>query len=613
MNKKMMKKIGAIALSITCLASASGLVACGGGGVPEGFARVDFLYCGDTTSLAMYQAAIKQFNDTKGKEEKIYVKGLPNPENAYTGTLSSKIASSSGPDVAIVTDENFKPNAMHLDDMTTKIPQNVLRDIYPRQLFRYRYDIVNTTYNDDDPLYAVPVYNDTTVLYYNKTALENQNVIVISVPEEDLAAWNNNEKADAYGKYKRDYAKLDDITVPAKGFYRNFSPFVPEDGDYEGTTWSMLSELEVAVFNDAIACNWDEIEDAGLIMTKTRNTSSPTQYGYYTEWWFNYGWSVGGDCVEDMTGNGDWVYSHPGDNANFIVNEGETYTGVYSGKTYQAGETLDLPDTLEAAAGSTINFASDYATYYHYTVNGVEAQTSSDCLEKVESGVLTQLPSIRTAFSRFCHLSGEKDGTKGDGGLNVCPYPSAFNNTSSTMYFTSGKLAFLIEQISNFDYVTKNANFEWSIAPLPIYKAYTDPTDPDCDTVAAKGTAACHSIGHAIAVRKNGQYKDLAYKFVDWFIGEGQHWLAEQGYPSSRISDKQTMMENFKYGSNSYVIANLLESSLPGDWWYMPNRAWIDQWAKPLNSNVRYGKMTFNDFIFAYIQVTNAELAAFKK
>jgi ABC-type glycerol-3-phosphate transport system substrate-binding protein len=144
-----------------------------------------------------------------------------------------------------------------------------------------------------------------------------------------------------------------------------------------------------------------------------------------------------------------------------------------------------------------------------------------------------------------------------------------------------------------------------SALPIPIYD--------DAFTGQTNGTSyySYGSVGYAISARS--EKKDLAYKFVDWFIGEGQHWLAEQGYPSSRISDKQTMMENFKYGSNSYVIANLLESSLPGDWWYMPNRAWIDRWAKPLNNNVRFGKMMFNDFIFAYIRETNSELAAFKK
>ena len=38
-------------------------------------------------------------------------------------------------------------------------------------------------------------------------------------------------------------------------------------------------------------------------------TKFGTDYGYFTEWWFNYGWSVGGDCLTDLSGEGDWNFS----------------------------------------------------------------------------------------------------------------------------------------------------------------------------------------------------------------------------------------------------------------------------------------------------------------
>lgn len=64
--------------------------------------------------------------------------------------------------------------------------------------------------------------------------------------------------------------------------------------------------------------NWDEIEDLARLLSIAQNKNNlnrkagdrsvATTYGYYTEWWFNYGWSVGGDCLQDLTGEGTWAY-----------------------------------------------------------------------------------------------------------------------------------------------------------------------------------------------------------------------------------------------------------------------------------------------------------------
>ncbi len=176
--------------------------------------------------------------------------------------------------------------------------------------------------------------------------------------------------------------------------------------------------------------NWDEIEDLGMICTKDWNKNSKTQYGYYTEWWFNYGWSVGGNCLEDLSGNGEWTLALQSDTPNYIVNEGKTYTGIYTGTVYTAGQTLDLKDVIAANGGDDIGYKTDGKSYFHYTVNGAEAG-ARDFSAQISDGTLSRLPSTKEAFSRFAYLAGI-------GGLNVCPYPSAFNGTSSVTYFTSG-------------------------------------------------------------------------------------------------------------------------------------------------------------------------------
>ena len=590
--KKKLVSLGLVAMMI------GSLTACGGSG--GGKATIEFMYGGDVVLSEMYNALINEFNETKGKQAGVSVTGIPK-SGSLDSVLAQQLPSNSGPDVVAISDEYFKKYTQYLEDMTGKFDQKILDDFYPNTISRYHYDIEKTTSNSDDPLYGIPGYNDTTVLFYNKTVLEKVGVICISVDEEGLADFNDGGK-DLNGKTKADYGIESD--VPAKGFYRSEAPFIPAEDETDGSSWEAPSDSEEMIFNDRIPMNWDEIEDLGMICTKNINSVSPSQYGYYTEWWFNYGWSVGGDCLEDVSGEGNWTYAHAGELPNYIVGEGKTYTGVYSGITYNAGDTLEIRDIVDAQKGDTLSFETDGESYFYYTVNGEEAAVR-DMSAETSDGTLVKLPSIKDAFSRFCYLAGE-------GGINVCPSPAAFNGTSSASYFTAGSLALLVEQISNIPTIEKTMKDDWGIAPLPIYKTYTDTSDPSCDEVAAKGKEANHSIGYSVSISSKSEVKEEAYVFVEWLATDGQKFLAENGYVSSRKSDADLVIKNLPY-DNSEVILNSVASSGAGDWWYMPDRTWIDTWAQPLNNQVRYGKMTLDEFLYKYIEDTNERLAEYKK
>ncbi len=592
-----MKKILALILAMVMVLS---LCACTGGSNGGGNKTVSFMYGGNVEMTAMFNTLITEFNNTVGKEQGITVKGVPK-SGSLDSILAQQLPSNSGPDVVALSDEYFKKYTMYLEDLTAQIDAAALEDFFPNLASRYHYDIATTTSNADDPLYGVPAYNDTTVLYYNKTALEAVGVIVISVPEEDLAAFNDGA-ADRNGKTKADYGI--DVTLPAKGFYRSQTPFVPVVGETDGSSWAAPGGGEIFVFNDQIPMNWDEIEDLGLLCTKERNSDSKTQYGYYTEWWFNYGWSVGGNCLEDLSGEGEWTFALQSHTPNYIVLDGKTYTGTYTGTLYKSGETLNLKDVLDAAAGDDIGYETDGSSYFHYTVNGNEAG-ARDFSAEIANGTLAELPSTQEAFSRFVYLAGV-------GGLNVCPYPSAFNGTSSVSYFTSGTLALLVEKISNYSSIEKVMGDEWGIAPLPEYKIYENPEDPDDDSVALRGKTSCHSIGYCVGVSQKSTVKDAAFAFVSWLATDGQKVLAEKGYVSSRLSDKESCAQNLTY-KNAGVVMDCVESSQAGDWWYMPDRSWIDTWANPLNNKVRYGQMTLEEFIYSYIEESNNRLEEYKQ
>lgn len=581
-----------------------GLMACGsgeGGSDKKGTVTVEFMYDGDLTRITAIKGMIDEFNKTAGPELGVKVKGIPKSGNLTT-VLSQQLPSNSGADVVFLTDRYFKRFAKYLDDLTGKIDQEVWDDIYEGTRIRGFYDTKDTTSNTDDPLLSVPMYNDAMVLYYNRSAIEAVGVTCISVNEEDLAAFNAGTKADNRGKTKADYGI--DFEVPAKGFYRSIAPFVPAEGEKNGTSWSRPISGEKMVFNDCIAMNWDEVEDLGMLCNKKRNPESKTAYGYYTEWWFNYGWSVGGDCLEDLSGNGDWTFSLAGSNPNYVVGKGKTYTGVYTGTVYQEGETLDIKDIVNANPGDKISYETDSVSYFNYTVNGKKTEYR-DFSAEIGDGTLTELPSIRDAFSRFCFLSAE-------GGLNVGPGSEVLASSVSMTQFTSGNLALLVEQLYYLPSANKTMTDEWSIAPLPIYKTYTEPKNPSCDTVAKQGGAGDFSILSSICLNSKSKVKDAAYKFMNWIASEGQHYLAKNGYPSVCKSDEKNIMLNFA-ADNPGVALKALQKSKAADWWYMPDENWINVWASPLNKEVRLGTMRYEDFLYRYIEESNKVLRAYKQ
>ncbi len=573
----------------------------GNAGSGSGVKKVNFMFGGDVYDAEMYNLLIDTYNSTAGKEQGIEVKGIPKLSNLES-ILLQQLPTANGPDVVALEDTSFKKFTKYLEDLTDKVDSEILDDFYPDIIRRYHYNIQTTTSNSDDPLYSLPLFNNTTVLYYNKTALEDAGVICISVDEENLKEFNEGKAKDLNGKTKADY----DISsvVPAKGFFRSETPFVPAKNEIDGSSWYEPDSGEELIFNDRIPMNWDEIEDLAMICTETFNPNSATKYGYYTQWWFNYGWSVGGDCMEDTSGNGDWTFALAGDIPNYIVQEGKTYKGVYTGTTYNAGDTLDIKDIVNAKAGDKISYSTENSTDFYYTVNGAKA-TVRDLGGEIAGGVLQELPSIKDAFSRFCYLAGT-------GGLNVSPYPSELTDGSATSYFTSGHLALMVERVSNLKAVEKRMKDDWGIAPLPQYKTYTEPDNPQCDTVATEGKVATHSHGISAAVNAKSNVKDEAYKFVEWIATEGQKVLAENGYVSARKSDEKLVLETLPY-SNPKIIVDSVKNSSPGDWWYMPDKNWIDTWSNPLNNELRYGKMSFDEFIYAYIETTNERLAEYKQ
>ncbi len=628
----MKKRILGVLLAVLLAFS---FVACGGDGDGGGSGKtttVKLWYYGDDAQLQAYEAMIDNYNKGQGKIDNIKIsaqfKGADS--NVYnTSVLTAQSSEKSGPDVYFVWERFFKSwvqqgYTVNLNDYVAAAEADGTlntSEMYKSSVERFRYDKALNISGPNEDIYGLPIDTSPTALFYNKDAMKNAGIKVISVAEEDLDAWNAGGVEDKYGNTKEALGIT--IDVPKKGYFRSGTPFQGGEGKTK-SVWTVPATGEVLIFNDQIAMNWDEVEDIGFLLTG--NSAAGTDYGFYTEWWFAYGWSVGGDCVEDMSGNGSYVYSHGDYSANYIVKEGQTYTGRVTGRVYQAGETLEFLDKMNVNDGDQLypdqkggyKVGGSYSSSDVYTGgtllggewNGelTSEQTIHASVKEAATGAnakLIKLPSIREAFTRFTRLAGKTD----DNGLGLCPNTTQMS-TSSIQYFTDGDLGLILERADKIPLVESYARFEWATAPLPRYKQYVNPTDPMDDTVAVLGKEAGHSEGIALVIRPKSKVKDQAFKVMTWLVGpEAQAIKAEYGLVPNQSTETGTnaflskLDPNGDHNAQIFLDASVFED--PGDWWYLEDKDWIDIWATPLNNQVRQGTMTLNDYFNTYIATSN--------
>lgn len=606
MSKSRWKKVGVIALSSLMLGNT--LVACGGGG---GSDKLQFWIYGDETELVTYTMMTEKFNSTYGKDHGIEVEISAKPAGSYTSLIQNTARAESSADIFLVIEDYFKQwvEMGFMQDLTQyfdAIDDIELADISENMMIKYRYDEETEFSTNDSPLYGLPVEARPTALYYNEDVFTAAGITVISVDEADMDKWNAGEIADRRGKYKKDYAKLANIIVPKKGYYRSKTPYTVD------TAWQKPAADEILVFNNRIPMNWDEIEDLGMIFSVSTNADAKrlygTEYGYYTEWWFNYGWSVGGDCLTDLTGSGYWNFSLLEETPNYMV-ETNSYTGEFTGNVYKKGDFLEITDKLAVDKGQRLVPDDEGG----YTLNGEQVGVRASVATAAENGDLTTYPSSKEAFERYTRLGTNTNVLIGDAyGLQLCPTPSVFSSSGrlSINYFISGDLAMVVEQSSYVPTVSDSAEFHWDMAPLTQYKEYEDPNDPNNDTVVRRGKLAGHSNSRGLVTRKKSAEKrgDEIARFIMWMASEDAQVIrAENGL----FPNQASLHSNIDFGDNAptnmAAFSDAMAYQTPADWWYLKAFTWIDVWSVPLNTKLRnnVAGYTYQDWIDEAVSGSN--------
>lgn len=596
--KGKIKKIGAALLSATLLLSS--FTACKGGSTSD----IKFWVYGDEEELEVYELMTNKFNSTYGKEHGYHVDISVKPPANYESLIQTVSTSKTGPDVFIVIDDYFKKwiGMGFLGDLQEEFDavQDIdISNLYPSTVNRLRFDAATGTSPESAPLYGMPLDAKPSALYYNETQFKKAGIVVISVDEENMDDFNKGDVPDRRGitlnQYKTMYPQLNNLegAIPAKGYFRSY----PENVYVLGDNWVKPANDEILIFNNRIAMNWDEIEDLSMLFSKSYNPSATadfgTEYGYFTEWWFNYGWSVGGDCLQDLTGNGDWNFSLLDQSANYMVMQ-DGYVGEYTGKVYKAGETLEHNDKYDVPKGELM--VADNAGGYTYDGQqiGIRASVAEKATEAA-GYALRELPSTREAFTRYLRLGSKRDVMiEGIGGLDISPNPMTFSTVSRQRYFYSGKMAMLVEYSSYMNIFSEqmtHAGFEWDIAPLAVYKEYVEPENPYNGDYIVKGGESGQSSSKSLVTREKAANKQGAAAFMKWMAAhpDGQAIRVSEGHFPNDPAFINDMKFKAYAPKNAQQFSKALAYQGPGDWWYLADYEWINIWAVPLNSYVRNG------------------------
>lgn len=583
----MKKTIRVLALLLVVAALLGTVAGCGGKKDVGDKTVIHFAASGVKASVApYYQELVNTYNATQGEIDKVYVEMVPSSEQI--SGLDVSLRSNYLYDVVEVGDDQFKALVLQSADyfvpldayMTDEVKTAMQYDQIPANLIN-RFSM-NTTAEADGKylagegtqLLALPNGSNPHLLFYNKSILENCGINIVSVAEAELDAYNqaNSAKLAPHG-----YAEY--LEAPFAGAKSSEN----ENG-----------EFVYKVFNNRIPMNWEETR----ILCRAFQKQYDYEYGYMSEWWFNYGWSIGGDCVGYDETKGQYVMTLGDKQNNYLATQAVTVNG----NSYAAGEILRFEDK------SWLN------------------QNAAE-LAKVE-GSLYVLPSQYDATLEFNRLGipTDKEAEAGIYGYGIAP------NTveNRTQRFASGvDCPFLIDSYGEALSFQKILGENLELAVPTCYREYVGGSTYEVDGVeylkvigenydgtvytgevkvengtpiVGRSTAASAASGFFLPKNTRNKNYDAAFKFASWAAGpEGQKIIAKGNtlVPNqmSYALSKEFTESPDRAIANMWAGSWIAQEGDIGDYTYFTTSTWIVEWSQTFNNDVRKGLMTLQDFL----------------
>lgn len=538
----------------------------------------------NTNLKEYYTEMVDTYNKTQGLKDNVYVQLIPGASDV--GGLDNSLISNYMYDVVQIADDKYKSLVLTGSEFFVELDQYLTDDVKTAMQYdnissgllnRFR---MNQKPESSKKYYSgegtatlgLPMTNNPQILWYNVSALEESNINIVSVAEEELDSYNAAHSArlapHGYAEYKE---------APFNGAKSSIN----EAGD------------EVyKVFNNRIPMNWQETRCLSRAFM-----SRGFEAGYLSEWWFNYGWSVGGDCIGWNEQEGSYEFTIGDEQPNYLALDNITVNG----RNYKAGDVLLYEDKAKVNADSEVKASLD--------------------------GKIYPLPSQREAILEFNSLAvpTDKQVNPGRYGYGVS-YQSLDDRTGK---FTSGSVPFYIEDLTNAISFNSSMKGKVDIAPVTQYRVYAGGSTYQKDGksgfaneylkvigeeyddgvytgelkkengVAIKGECTSASKAYALFIPKNTVNKryDAAAKFVVWAAGpEAQKILAKSSVVTPNQSNLGMSGYETKLDKNFYAAAYVAQNSDIGDYTYFTSETWITEWSFTFNKQVRGGSMTLDDF-----------------
>lgn len=593
-----MKKKATTAMALVLALGMTGTMVACGEKAPEGFTQIRVSYDASFSNDPYFLNMFKEYNATQGKEDLVYVV----PELGTGSASSSENDMKSGVcDAYMISLGALKSAAIngaivnlqpYLDEDDTGIYDE--SKIPERTVNHYKIT-VDPTYKNHvagkgQDTYALPFTNQPHVLFYSKEAFARYKVNVISCEEEKLATAYPNVKAHGYAEYASE-------------------PFAGAEASE-----NLAGETVYKVFNNRIPMNWEEFRYLAKCLTKTgHNPSAVNEWGFATTWWFEYGFSVGGDCIGWNKQAGKYEFTIGDKTPNWLVT---AKSGLTVGdNTYACGDVLFYED------------------------KGTVTESDGETLKAEYTDSLYAMPSTSEAITEFLKITNSPNGDKIDGYGVADRGIEAYANA-----LTSGKIAMTAVGIEALEGVVSGMRNGFDMAPVYQYREYEGGSVyyKGAETFANEylkvigktygegqykgelvahndtpiiGRASNFNAGTALAIASGAseENRDAAYKFIRWAAGsQGQKKLSEGMFSVPNQLDlafsedylnatKYTGIEvgnlNWYAASYSVVEGGMYDGEYfeTSEWIADPNKGWSNDF----NNKLRVGLMTMDEFIAA--------------
>ena len=584
-----MKKATKFLSVVLALCTACSLCACGGGNGPSaGQTEILFNYEADAYTNPVMYRFVKAYNDTQGKTDGVYVKpdqiaGVGTSQQTFEGNCSANV---------IMTDEavfkKFAISNLFLNlDSYEKQDGYDFSGISQRTVDSARLTLgtngSKTYAGDGQELYGMPLMTAPAVLYYNTEYFDALDINVISCEEERLSTQYPNLQPHGYAEY-----------TAANG------AAAPFDNAKKSTN---LAGKEVyKVFNNRIPTNYEEFRYLSKMFTQEYNSSSPSQYACYSEWWFNDCWSVGGDCI-GFDGE-KYSFTLLDDKANYLATKDVTVNN----HLYHAGEVIRYEDkvnetniaSLATEDGGLCELPSQYDVQLNWLRHAVRSNQNVESAANVGSDIkgyglyspdhagISNLLNHNTAMSVDTVMQLGLANRQMSGKFDIAPLQQFRKFEGGSTYYSGGND--LAHEYIKVIGEKNGADIE----------VYTGALATENNTKIV-GTQDSYAAFRYLVIPKNSDSAkyDAAWKFISWAGSEaGQKALAELtcfAPVNYSVAFGDYAAKNTKW--NTWAIANASKNADIADWAYFENGEWVNAWSGDYNDVLREGGNTITWFL----------------